>query len=156
MIQTPQHAIYFDRDKNRIDGVLTLQIIVNKRAVKVFDKLPARSGQVGFTEQDWVDGKSPTPFGAMFMKTKSVPLQMEPRNTPFFELCTDTRRPGVITNGRDDRVACGLHFENDYPGTAGCVALVIDTRQQLAEAWALFHYVESLSPIVPFIPFYVV
>lgn len=148
------HKMFFDRSDSTIKGVLTLQRVVNGKVIKVFDKLPVASGQRGSTETDWENRKSPTPYGVHWLRTKAVPLQMSPRGTPFFPIGSTQTNIGVIRGPQGQlRVNCGLHLENEFPGTWGCTALEHYTEEQSRNAWALFHYLESLWPMEKYIPY---
>ena len=56
--------------------------------VAIFHNIPATSGQRGHTNTDWEVGKSPIPKGKHFLLLKQEVLQMEPKGTPFFRICT--------------------------------------------------------------------
>lgn len=162
------HTLYFDRKRNAIDGVLTLRKSVRRYLVAnncttghtdsvetIFEQLPARSGQRGFTETDWVVSKSPIPFGRHWLTCAPVPLWMEPVGTPFF-MISSKKGTGII-NGPDGkkRTAVGLHLENNLPGSAGCVVLLWDTEERKKAAFALFDYLKKLRNEEPFIEFVV-
>jgi hypothetical protein len=143
------HTLYFDRDVNSINGFLTLQ---TDDGHKVFERLKARSGQRFYTHTSWERGKSPIPFGRYWMATKHTILFMEPKNTPFFPIASekgaqiiwDSEGKGLL------RSNIGLHMENQYPGSAGCVVVV-----NRAEAERLFHYLTTISRAEPYIRFVV-
>lgn len=149
------HSLYFDRSVNSINGVLTLHRVENGKAFPVFSKLPARSGQAGYTGTDWVPAKSPIPFGVHYLTCAPVPLWMEPVGTPFFMIST-VKGTGIIKgpNGKT-RTAVGLHLENRWPGSAGCVVLVQDTPARLKTVMELFDYIKKLRTTEPFITFHV-
>lgn len=148
------HTIFFDREENGIDGVLTLQKWDGNNATKIFECLPARSGLNGYTKTDWVTGKSPIPWKRQkgyWMNTAPVPLWMEPRGTPFFLISTK-KGTGIIidTKGRT-RTSVGLHMENDYPGSAGCIVLLHNTPERKKAVLSLFEYLKKLRNHEPFI-----
>ena len=151
------HALYLDRTSDTTQGVLTLQRVASDKVIKVFERLPVASGQNGYDDPNWENRKSPTPFGSYWLRTKSVPLQMTPRGTPFFPIGSDRKNIRVIKGpGGKIRTEVGLHLENEFPGTWGCTALLHDTEQRAREAWALMHYLESLWPNEQYIPYIVI
>jgi hypothetical protein len=54
------------------------------------------------------------------------------------------------------RVHIGLHFENDYVGSAGCVVLLQDTAIQLLKGKALFEFLAELATQYDVIEFSVI
>lgn len=141
-----QHKLWFDRHDNTIDGVITLQRYdtVTRTVEKLFERLPARSGQWGYTRTNWVTQKSPTPYGAHWLRTRPVPLRMSPVGTRFFPIGSTQKNIGIIRGAGGYRTDCGLHYENDKPGSAGCTVVLVDTPARLAMADAMFDYIESL------------
>jgi hypothetical protein len=122
-----KYTIYFDKSLKSVDGVLTMQateVVDGKTKVyTLFKRIPVKSGQQGFEGTNWVRGKSPIPFGKHKLSTKSVPLQMEPKGTPFFPIYSHSKDKNTIWS--DDkkykREAIGLHFDNQFPSSIGCV-----------------------------------
>jgi hypothetical protein len=55
----PSIRIFYDRRKGSIEGFLT---VIDATGKKLLDKLPARSGQNGYTETNWMPAKSPIPL----------------------------------------------------------------------------------------------
>lgn len=149
------HSIYFDRTPGKLYGVLTLQYAGSKGVIKVFDKIPVASGQNGFLhpDNDWANGKGATPFGKHWMSTKKVPLQMEPKGTPFYMISTEKGGSVIHGPGNAQRTACGLHLENGHPGSIGCTVLLHSTPEQECTAWALFAYLDKLNKYEPYIRF---
>ncbi len=141
------HTLYIDRNPSSIENVFTL---IDSDAVDPlpFIRLPGRSGQRGFEATSWIRGKSPIPFGQWLMSTKPIPLQMEPKGTPFFPICSNKADPRVIKElgGRNIRMDIGLHFENRFPGSIGC-QVAIPNKQSMA----LFDYLEALHRVEPWI-----
>lgn len=148
-----EYRAFFDRDPNSIDGAFTLQYFDHTTGQKVvpFHRLPARSGQRGWTKTDWTTAKSPIPFHEdLWLSTNSVPLQMEPKGTPFFPIGSSPKNIGTISGPKGyKRTNVGLHLENQYPGSAGCIVLLHDTPARHKGAWSLFEYLTNIDE--PFI-----
>lgn len=150
------HTAYFDRKDDSIYGVFTLQYYdpVARKVTKVFERLPASSGQTRWLRTNWTTGKSPTPYGAHWMATSPVPLLMTPRGTDFFPIGTTQANIGVIQGPKGQRrTEVGLHMENEYPGTAGCTALLVNSPERRKKVLELFDYLKHLDE--PFIGYVV-
>lgn len=147
------HRLFFDRREGQLDGVVTLR---NDKQ-ELFKQLPARSGQPGHLTKatQWVRGKGATPYGNHWMSTRQVPLQMEPKGTPFYMIGTNKGGSTIYGSHGQRRTAIGLHLENNWPGSAGCIVLRHDTPETECMAWALFAYLDRLSKYEPFIEFIV-
>lgn len=151
---------YFDRNHTTIEGLFTLQQIEGGKVVKLFERLPARSGQAGFTNTNWERSKSPIPFGehALWLKPMNVG-QWAGRTGigEFFHIGT-VSDPLVITDGRADHIrrAVGLHPENSLPGSSGCIVLLADTPGRRAEVTWLFKFLAELGKTTPCISLRVV
>lgn len=142
------HDLYFDRSTTTVDGKLTL----HKDGKPVFKQLAARSGQAGHTSTNWETGKSPIPFGRHWLQARYNLLQMAPKNTPFFPIATGKGQRVIWEGGQRNRQRkdIGLHKENQYKGSAGCVVIVNPD-----EADALFHYLTMLANAEPYLRFVV-
>jgi hypothetical protein len=117
---------FFKRDPNSIEGLFTLQ----ENGEPIFKRLRARSGQAGFTKTNWNRGKSPIPFGNYLLWLDS-PLDIGKRAGAkgigeFYNISSTTDNRRIIANpgGIEKRWDIGLHAENSYPGSAGCIVLV--------------------------------
>lgn len=137
------YKAYFDRDGKSIEGWFTLQVTdpVTKQTTKLIDRVPARSGQYKYTLTDWVTGKSPIPWGKHKLSTKSQPLQMPPVGTRFYPIGSHIGGITIYGPTGHSRTAIGLHRENQYPGSAGCVVIV-----NKADAEKTFDILDSLYP----------
>jgi len=148
----PSIRVFYDRRKGSIDGFLT--VIDATTGKKLLDKLPARSGQNGYTETNWVPAKSPIPLwqpqvnyylhltpienGTVFPTTASgIGL--------FFPISTHPYNPDLIEQGNNRRWHVGLHPENAYPGSAGCIVLLWNTPVRKAKVQALFALLQDLG-----------
>jgi hypothetical protein len=155
------YSLWFDRKLGDIRGALTLQKEVkNGKAVKIFERLPAASGQRGYSDgglEDWIQGKGPTPMGVHWLSTKREKLfSAEPYGTPFYPISTEQGSRIIVGPGGVQRDSCGLHYENSSPGTAGCTALLINTQNRKTKAKALFDYLDKLCiQGIKYIPYHV-
>lgn len=124
---------FFDRNPKDINGFFTIQKTENGKTTKLIDRVPARSGQGGYTGSSWVRGKSPIPFTS---EVGSVPyrLWLNPLNVgtragargigQFYNISTE-ENPNVIEMNGKQRLAIGLHEENALPGSAGCIVITV-------------------------------
>jgi hypothetical protein len=140
-----EYVLYVKRTKGALYGVATLK---DPNGDDIVTRLPIASGQLGYLsggQNDWVKGKSPTPIGDWFLSTKRVPLQMEPVGTAFYSI-GDSPGSTTITSpdGRVVREDIGLHLENRYPGTIGCVALLHDTPERVVGSSRLFRALDDI------------
>lgn len=152
---------FYDRNKDSIDGVFTLIKVEDNLAVKLFDRLPARSGQNGHANTDWVRGKSPIPFGKHELSLNSVSKrewagatgvgEFFPISSPgFFRKIEDPK------NKYNFRLDIGLHPENNFKGSAGCIVLLVDTPERKAEVEKLFAFLRDFYDVQQTIPLEVV
>lgn len=150
------HKITFHRDKDNILGLLTLTNVHDGGESIIYDSLPARSGQCGYTHTDWIQAKSPIPPGEFWMATQFIPLMEEPKGTPFFEIGSQKGSNTIfeVVNGQGrHRTNVGLHLENNKPGSEGCVVLLWDTLERKNKAFSLFSYLTKLKNSEPYIRF---
>lgn len=141
------HA-YYDRKKDSIEGLFTL--IVNGK--EVFKQLPARSGQRFYENTNFVSGKSPIPLlgkkTEYQLVTKAVDNgEVIPKGGGigrFYPICTDIANPMVIRFPEGSRFAIGLHPENRWPGSAGCIVLLVNTPQRERAVRDLFLMLDNL------------
>lgn len=139
---------YFDRSTSGIEGAFTLQRVVDGKVEKLFEKLPARSGQRGWTNKEWVRGKSAIPFGALRLWTKPIKVGKKADYDgigEFFNISSGNNRD--IIQGfapQQVRESIGLHRENDKPGSAGCIVLLDNTPALDAQVTKLFKFLREL------------
>lgn len=140
---------YYDRQKGTVDGFFTLQEVDDHgNIVKLFNKLPARSGQKGYTETDWVRGKSPIPYGTHELHLNSINKREWAGHSGigwFFPIAS----PGFQRKIEDPvtklfRLDIGLHPENDFVGSAGCIVLLANTGPRKNEVLRLFEFLDRL------------
>ncbi len=142
------HTMYFDRRFGTIEGALTLQMVTeNKTILPLFKRLPARSGQSGHTasDNDWERGKGAIPMGSHWLSTKRESLQLSPLGTPFYVISTVQGQRTIDGPNKQYRGNCGLHLENMWPGSAGCIALVCDRKPLMEKAVQLFNTLDYLN-----------
>lgn len=119
------YRAFFDRNVNHILGRFSIR---DRRGDYVVEKVYVRSGQVGHTRTDWARGKSPIPFG-------SYNLHTVPNNRgqvagvsgigEFFPIDNQGDRYTIKGQHRGQkRLEIGLHEENSYAGSAGCIVVV--------------------------------
>jgi hypothetical protein len=134
-----------------IDGVLS---VVDATGKKLIDKLPARSGQNGYTETNWVPAKSPIPLWqpqvTYYLHLKPIEdndvFPTRPNGIGlFFPISTHAHNPALIEQGSNKRWHVGLHPENAYPGSAGCIVLLWNTPLRKAKVEGLFALLKILS-----------
>lgn len=151
------HKLYYDRTCGQMGGALTLGRVEGNQLVKIFERLPVRSGQPGYLDggkDDWVRGKGATPFGRHWLKCTPVALQFSPKHTPFHLIATRQGYEYIQAKGSSQfRHMIGLHLENDYPGSAGCPVLLHDTPERECLSWALLKYLERLAKYEPYVQF---
>lgn len=149
---------YFNRHESTIEGVFTLQAAdKNGKIQMLFHQLPARSGQKGYTHTSWERNKSPIPYGEHRLWLKSVnpgTFPTTPGGIGEFYPISNTSDRRVIANKLDPnerRLDIGLHPENAYAGSAGCIVLLIDTPKRKKEVERLFAYLRGLGQYQEFI-----
>lgn len=139
---------YFDREK----GHFTL----NVDGVEKFKQLPARSGQRGFENTNWVTGKSPCPKGKLYLWLHPKDMGVLPKNKEigeFYPISSSPDNMNIIQeeNGSRKRLYVGLHPENAFAGSAGCVVLLWDTLDKKLKMEALFAFLRGLSKTIKYI-----
>jgi len=151
------HKIYYDRTRGQMDGVLTLQSVENGKAVKIFERLPVRSGQPGYLnggEDDWVRGNGATPYGRHWLNCNPTKMVLMPKNTPFYSISSQKGTKTIFSPGLSKkRFDIGLHLENQFKGSAGCCVLIVDTPEQRKQADELLAFIVRLRQNEPFIEF---
>lgn len=145
------YTAYFDRNPRKIEGYFTIQ---DTDGNKIFDRLPAASGQRGYTNTDWVRGKSPIPFGKYRLWLQPIGEGTEPGRSgvgEFYNISTgDDKRLifETLTDGRSVypkrvRQDIGLHADNSFPGSAGCIVLSIDSHPRREEVQRLWSFLKE-------------
>jgi hypothetical protein len=131
------YRAFFDRQPGTIEGFFTIQ---DEHGKPVFKRLQARSGQNGHTNTDWVRGKSPIPYGNHYLWI-GYPVGVGTRagKTGIGEFYPISNMAGDrdLIQGPAPQIlrrSIGLHAENAYRGSAGCIVLV-DVEQAYAEVF---------------------
>ena len=155
----PTYTLWYDRIPGTINGFLTLQ---DQTGHKLFERLPARSGQRGYENTNWVRGCSPIPYtpsgkteyivhldkmtnGPLFPKTRAGIGQFIPiSNHVESERLISPSDPALLKQGLK-RLDIGLHPENAYVGSEGCVVLLWETRERKQRVKALFDFLTTLK-----------
>jgi hypothetical protein len=153
---------YLDRDVDNINGKWTLQVVQDGIPTKIFDRIAVRSGQNGYTNTSWTEGKSPTPFNTKqepwYIWTEgqnvgTLPSKAIPTGEAY-PISSDTKQKTTIynpDNRNETRTYCEMHQENAIPGTEGCTAIVDPAIAQ--EVWAYFKLLAKIG--IKYIPYYV-
>lgn len=147
-------TLYFDRSENSINGVVTLKVLhkYTGEIITSIEKLPARSGQNGYTHSSWTTGKSPIPFGDHLLwldRTKQKGEWATGKGIgEFYPISSDRKDSTKIVNPNNPslvRNAVGLHPENAYAGSAGCIVLLHETKEQIDKVLKLRGTLISLA-----------
>lgn len=135
----------YKRIKDSIDGLFSIIAYDNSgKEILAFNNLPARSGQYGFRNSSWHTGKSPIPYshevagGQLYIHLLTILQQgkwalQDPKGIGENRLISSSPNdPYTIHHATLDkkRTAVGIHPENWWKGSAGCVVLVNDTLFQ--------------------------
>lgn len=138
-----------------MEGELTLIQREGAISKKLFERLPARSGQIGYTQpaKEWIRGKSPIPHGTWLLWLNSKdPGKFEKKGIgEFFPISSTVNNPRLISQAEKQRWDIGLHPENIFRGSAGCVVLVWDTPARHQKVKELFNFLRSLVKTTPYL-----
>lgn len=157
------HTAYFDRSK----GLFTLQSFNSdtEEMQTQFTRLPALSGQKDYQNTSWSTGKSPIPLSSEVKEDYRLwldnqyqeniwPWQDKNKIGEFWHISTgDDKRFIYSKDGAKVRNAIGLHVDNEYPGSAGCIVLVANTETQKLNILLLREYLKAIQKFenLPFI-----
>lgn len=164
---------YFDRNPKSIEGLFTIRTVDETgKVVKEFAKLPARSGQVGYTDTSWIRGKSPIPFT---QESKDLIVLKNPNQFPknlwlwlknvlqvgewagmkgigeFRYISSSKTDPNIIQSPENPSLVrhdIGLHPDQITPrlkGSAGCIVLACDTEEQKTRLLVAREYLNELA-----------
>jgi hypothetical protein len=122
---------FYKRYPDRVDGLFTLHEYDDKgRVISAHSivRVAARSGQAEHTRTDWHRGKSPIPYGDHLLFTASLKRGQWSDTDgigEFFPISNDVGDRHTITGPAGQmRKHIGLHPENQWPGSAGCIVIV--------------------------------
>ena len=131
------YRAFYDRKDGNIEGFFTIQ---DENGKPFFQHLNARSGQKGFENTEWSRGKSPIPFGDHYLWI-GYPVGIGTRagKTGIGEFYPISNMAGDrnLIQGPSPQItrrSIGLHAENSYVGSAGCIVLV-DVEQAYTEVF---------------------
>jgi len=141
------YKAFFKRSLSNVDGVFTIQDLDGNA---IFKRLPARSGQAGFTKGSWTRGKSPIPFGTHYIRIAKPNQEGQWAGDngigefwPIYNVESNTRLIKQA-DGKGERWDVGLHPENKHKGSAGCIVLINETQAQKKELVRLSKFLKSL------------
>lgn len=156
------YRCFYDRKPGTVDGVFTVLEVTqdesgNYSSWKVFDRLPARSGQQLECNTSWRRGRSPIPYSHTWPQAQQFKIWLDPRNQEEFPSAPGgIGRFWPISNhawnqnytkhpfGNQIRTVLGLHPENLFRGSKGCIVLLWDTPERKAEVQRLFNFFREL------------
>lgn len=149
-----KHTAYFDRNNE----LFTFQTFnqENQQIQTKFIQLPAKSGQKNYQDTGWSTGKSPIPYTSEIKESYKLWLdvQYQPNKWPwedknkigeFWPISTDNSKRFIHSkDGNKIRDAIGLHVDNEYPGSAGCIVLQCNTLIQKVNILYLREYLKAI------------
>lgn len=142
-------------------GQLTVQdhagvpiVFQHKGKSHVFKQLPVRSGQAGYLNAPWTRSRGAIPYnhqvksGKLYIHLRPVEDRRGDFNNDgiglFFPISDSTEQTKTIKgdDAREVRFDIGLHPENRWVGSAGCIVLVWDTKAKKEVAEALLEWLQ--------------
>jgi len=144
--------VFFQRHQGTNEGWLT----VIEDGKKVFTRLPCRTGQASAIGQEfeWTRGRGPIPaLDPLYLWTsanlnggKMFPTSREGIGR-FYHISSGGNKQVISKPGTSMtyRVAIGIHPENGFKGSAGCVVLIHDLPSQRENVKKLFAYLDGLA-----------
>ena len=160
------NKIYYDKKK----GLLTVQddagypvVFEYKGKPFKFKQLPSRSGQAGYLNAPWTRSRGAIPYNEQ-VKTGELYLHLQPVKDPrgdfnnngiglFFPISDSKDQVRTIKghHSLEVRFDIGLHPENKYAGSAGCIVLLWNTPERKEMVDALFSWLQLQSKTVKLI-----
>jgi hypothetical protein len=157
---------YYDKKK----GLLTFQddagypiVFQHKGKSYKFKQLPVRSGQAGYLNAPWVRSRGAIPYNAQ-VKTGELYIHLKPVEDPrgdfnnngiglFFPISDSVEQRKTIKGYevREVRFDMGLHPENKWVGSAGCIVLVWNTKERKEAVDALLEWLQLQGKLIKFI-----
>lgn len=152
------YTLWYGRNRAGINGVLTLNGHDGKgNTHEVLTRYPARSGQLGALLTDAIRGKSAIPYfgkgmnppASYWLWTKCTSKHLFLPKTKagigrFYPISTHEGNPRKTVIGGIIRWDLGLHPDNAYPGSAGCVVGEVDTEAEKQTLAILFNFLDAL------------
>jgi len=126
--------LYFKQNKHTVDGSLTVAVrdlegkVIEEQSIR---NVVARSGAPGWAGTQGVRGKSPIPDGKYILwNRKRWIMQYNDLDATgreigrFYPISDNPTNRHIISHPTGVRKYIGLHDENDFRGSAGCVVVV--------------------------------
>jgi hypothetical protein len=144
------YTAWYDKQK----GLFTIQ---NAKGVPVFKQLPVRSGQAGYLNAPWVRSMGAIPTnkevgsGKLYIHTTPTKDPKGDLNNDgiglFFPISDSLTRTDIIRghNALEIRWWIGLHGENRYLGSAGCIVLLWNTNSRKRTVVSLYQWLQNLA-----------
>lgn len=143
--------MFFDRRNQRLSIIADGEYIVKRH--------PARSGQpdkpgMAYQSTSWISGKSPIPYtdelggGRYYLWTTPLRNRGQFDNKGigwFYPISSSPNNSKLIQSGVKMRQSIGLHPENMWKGSEGCVVLLWHTPKLKAQAAKIMSFIESLK-----------
>ena len=151
-------------------GQLTVQddagypiVFVHKGKTYKFKQLPVRSGQAGYLNAPWTRSVGAIPYNHQ-VKTNELYIHLQPVKDSrgdfnndgiglFFPISDSKDQVRTIkgADAREVRFDIGLHPENRWVGSAGCIVLLWNTPERKEMVEALFAWLKLQSKTVKLI-----
>ena len=125
-----------------------------------FKQLPVRSGQAGYLNAPWTRSRGAIPYNHQ-VKSGKLYIHLQPVKDPrgdfnnngiglFFPISDSTEQTKTIKGffSREVRFDIGLHPENKYQGSQGCIVLLWDSKVRKETADALMDWLQMQSKSV--------
>ncbi len=159
MSQAP-YKMFFKRNiGGGVDGLLT---VMHNDGRSFFKQMQARTGQSAGYKTSWQTGISGTPVGThlLHIQPKSPFVEQIGQDAgqtgigEFFRISSTHHNIMFIDDPHSNRrrKAVGLHQENKWAGSRGCVVVVVDTPEQMAEWRALSAFLLELGETYDYMP----
>lgn len=148
---------YYDRQPRTIDGFFSLK----DGSDFLVEKIWARSGQQACSNTSWDRGQSPIPYSKEVVEPLKIWLtpytngkDFDPDGIGlFWPISTSQIDRGLIKGwypGQERRVV-GLHPENRFDGSAGCIVLRWDNAANRGKVEKLFKIMQDLRKTMDYI-----
>lgn len=151
------YTLWYGRNRASINGVLTLNGHDGKgNTHEVLTRYPARSGQKQALLVDYSRGKSAIPYfgkgrnppASYWLWTNANLKTFLPTTKAgigrFYPISTSESNPRKSIIFGMNRWDLGLHPDNAYPGSAGCIVGDVDTDEEKEAIAILFNFLDKL------------
>jgi hypothetical protein len=126
--------LYYKKSKNKIEGCLSIIVRDDNKEVIESESIRdvvARSGAPGFHNTNGIRGKSPTPDGNYYLWNSRDRIQqyndLDATGSEigrFYPISSGETNHRLIKHSSGERWDIGLHDENSFRGSAGCIVVV--------------------------------